>query len=231
MRSFVSLACIAFVLGGCSSWDKLSRASDDKAQQRADASPARAAAASPTAQRQPAAATARTAAFTTKPGAVFKNSYGNTLTVANVWGHFVEFRDQSGKDYLTYALLYSPDTKLRGNEHVMQAIDTLWPLAPGKTASAWVYNGEWAWKLSWRVVGPQTVQVPAGTFETWLIEHTEESLQGGYVGKTRSWYAPNIGWNVRYRSWQEYPYTTKKPEEWELTAAPASGSGSAAAAR
>jgi hypothetical protein len=235
MRRCVCLALAALLLlvTGCSR-DGGSGMFDGKSGQRADAGPARSPAPAPAAapQRQAAsAATPRTGAFTTRPGAVFKNSYGNTLTVANVWGHYVEFRDQNGNDYLSYALLFTPDTKLRGNEHVMQAVDNLWPLEAGKTASAWVYNAEWAWKLSWHVVGSETVQVPAGKFDTWIVEHTEESLQGGYVGKTRSWYAPSIGWNVRYRSWQEFPYSSKKPEQWELTAAPAARAPASASAR
>lgn len=222
------LGAALLALGGCAA---ISDMVDGLRQQNAAASPAQNQARqspAPTAKAQPAVATGRTGAFTTRPGAVYVNSYGNTLTVTNVWGHYIEFRDQRGTEYLSYALLYTPDTKLQGSEHVMQAVDRLWPLAAGKTASAWVYNNEWAWKLSWQVVGEERVSVPAGTFDAWVIEHTEESLQGGYTGKSRSWYAPSIGWNVQHRSWQQYPYSSKKPEEWQLTAAP-TGAGPAAA--
>lgn len=215
LLSAMALAPVALGLGGCSSWF-----GGEAEPPRAQASPAATPASGAPAQSQLAAAPGRSGPFTTKPGAAYENSYGNTLTVSNVWGNFVEFRDQNDNDYLSYALLYTPNTKLIGNEHVMKAIDGLWPLATGKTAEAWVYNTEWAWKLSWKVLGLERVTVPAGTFDAWLIEHTEESLQGGYVGKSRSWYAPTVGWNVRYRSWQQFPYSTEKPEEWELTAVP-----------
>lgn len=232
MRHLASLLCVtALALGGCSA---ISDLFGDDPPARADTAPARAADPAPRAQpapvatrtprnaarTRPAAAAAPTGAFTTRPGAVYENSYGNTLTVTNVWGHHVEFRDQNGNEYLSYALLHTPSARLIGSEGVLQAIDGLWPLAEGKEASAWVYNAEWAWKLSWRVLGRETVRVPAGTFETWVVEHTEESLQAGFVGKSRSWYAPAVGWNVRYRSWQERPYSLKKPDEWELTAIP-----------
>lgn len=231
-QSQVLLYGAVLALGGCSAVSSLF---DRQPQQSVAASPTQSQTSQspqrPGARAQPIAATGRTGAFTTRPGGVYENSYGNTLTVTNVWGHYIEFRDQQGNEYLSYALLYTPDTKLRGSEHVMQAIDSLWPLATGKSAEAWVYNAEWAWKLSWRVLGQERVQVPAGTFDAWLIEHTEESLQGGYVGKSRSWYAPSIGWNVRHSSWQQFPYSPKAPEEWELTAVPSGGAPASARAQ
>lgn len=200
MRQLQPLLGAAFLaLGGCSA---ISSLFDGQPRPGASISSSTAAA-----RAQPITAAGRTGAFTTRSGSVYENSYGNTLTVTNVWGHYVEFRDQWGNEYLSYALLYTPDTKLQGSEQVMQAIDSLWPLATGKSAEAWVYNGEWAWKLSWRVLGPERLRVPAGAFDAWVIEHTEESLQGGYVGKSRSWYAPSVGWNVQHRSWQQFPYS------------------------
>lgn len=160
----------------------------------------------------------KTGPFTTQPGAVYTNSLGNTVTVRRVEGHVVSFTNQAGAQFVSHALLYSRNPRVQGNETVYAAIDRLWPLAIGKTAEAWVYNADWAWHLQWKVTRHQAITVPAGTFDAWAIEHTETSMQDGYIGKSESWYAPSVGWNVRYRNWVETPSSTP-PSGWVLTSA------------
>lgn len=159
-----------------------------------------------------------TGPFTTRPGAIYTNSLGNTVTVRRVDGHIVSFTNQAGAEFVSHALLYSRNPRVRGNEAVYAAIDSLWPLAVGKTAEAWVYNADWSWHLQWKVTQHKTVTVPAGTFDAWAIEHTETSMHDGYIGKSETWYAPSIGWNVRYRNWVETQSSTP-PGGWVLTSA------------
>lgn len=155
-------------------------------------------------------------AFTTRAGLTVENSLGTTLKVLRVAGHRVEFRNDTGETFTSHAMLYAPNPKVIGDEGVLAAVDSLWPLAVGKTASAWVYNHDWAWQQSWRVVRRELVEVPAGTFEAWVIEHTERALGDGYEAKSETWYAPAIGWNVRYRAWTVTP-ATGQVDEWVLT--------------
>ena len=156
------------------------------------------------------------ALFTTKPGAVYTNSMGNTVTVKRVDGLRVTFANQNGAEFTSHALLYSANPKVTGNEDVYRAIDRLWPLAIGNTVEAWVYNADWAWQLQWKVARRETITVPAGTFDAWCIEHTETAIGAGYIGKSDTCYAPAVGWNVRYRNWVETPPGGAR-SEWTLT--------------
>ncbi len=156
------------------------------------------------------------ALFTTKPGAVYTNSMGNSVTVKSVHGLRVTFANQNGNEFTSYALLYSANPKVTGNEDVYRAINGLWPLAIGNTAEVWVYNADWAWQLQWKVARRETITVPAGTFDAWCIEHTETAIGAGYIGKSDTCYAPAVGWNVRYRNWVETPPGGAR-SEWILT--------------
>jgi hypothetical protein len=162
--------------------------------------------------------------FTTAAGSVFENSYGNVVSVTRVSGHKVEFRDRTGERFESYGMLFSPIPNVVGNPQAAAAVARLWPLKAGKAAQAWVYNGTWSWKLSWKVAAKEKIKVPAGTFEAWRIEQSESSLGGDYVARSETWYAPAIGWNVRYRSWVETP-RSNDVDEWVLTTAVSTAGG------
>jgi hypothetical protein len=78
-----------------------------------------------------------------------------------------------------------------------KAVDALWPLAPGKTASVSSRLEQRSWLLNFRVVGPEAVTVPAGHFDAWLIEVDETALSHVYRGVYRCWYAPEVGFIVK----------------------------------
>jgi hypothetical protein len=156
--------------------------------------------------------------FTTRPGSAYTNSLGNTLTVRRVDGLRVTFANQNGAEFTSHAMLYADNPKVRGNADVKAAIDQLFPLELGKTVEAWVYNADWAWQLQWKVAKRETITTPLGRFDAWLIEHTETAIGAGYIGRSDTWYAPAIGWNVRYKSWTESP-PGGESSQWELTRA------------
>ena len=160
--------------------------------------------------------------FTTRPGSSYTNSLGNTLTVRRVDGLSVTFANQSGAEFTSHALLYAGNPKVRGNEAVFAAIDQLFPLELGKSAEAWVYNSDWAWQLAWNVTRREPVTTPAGTFEAWLIEHTETAIGAGYIGRAETWYSPSVGWNLRHKSWTE-TQPSAPVSQWELTNARVGG--------
>ena len=76
-------------------------------------------------------------------------------------------------------------------------IDALWPLQPGKTASAETWRGPARWRLSLRVQGTDTVAVPAGHFAAWVIEVEETASTNDYKALFRCWYAPEAGFTVK----------------------------------
>jgi hypothetical protein len=55
---------------------------------------------------------------------------------------------------------------------------------------------------SWSVEGRQTVTVPAGTFDCWIIVWRARSLKGDWTGFERWWYSPEAQLYVR----MEYKY-------------------------
>lgn len=59
-----------------------------------------------------------------------------------------------------------------------------------------------AHNTSWLVVGRQTIRVPAGEFDTWVLERRTRSLKTEWTGFERIWYAPSVRNYVR----MEYRY-------------------------
>ena len=86
----------------------------------------------------------------------------------------------------------------------------------------WVYNSDWAWQLAWKVTRREPVTTPAGTFEAWLIEHSETAIGAGYIGAPETWYSPSVGWNLRHKSWTE-TQPSAPTSQWELTNARVGG--------
>jgi hypothetical protein len=55
---------------------------------------------------------------------------------------------------------------------------------------------------SWSVEGRQTISVPAGTFDCWVLVWRARSLKGNWTGFERWWYSPEAQLYVR----MEYKY-------------------------
>lgn len=54
------------------------------------------------------------------------------------------------------------------------SLRSLFPLSPNKSASYILMRTDGAWRRTWRVLGQQQITVPAGTFDTHVIELIEE---------------------------------------------------------
>ena len=75
----------------------------------------------------------------------------------------------------------------------------LWPLETGKAASflRTAPDGNKA-RVVIRVAGIETIETPAGTFETYLLDGRVEHLTGPrYSAQVRAWWAPGPGWVVK----------------------------------
>lgn len=59
----------------------------------------------------------------------------------------------------------------------------LFPLATGRSATYTSSSSNGFWRFNWRVLGEQRVTVPAGTFDVWVVEFTEDSITGGFRGE------------------------------------------------
>jgi len=101
---------------------------------------------------------------------------------------------------LTYAPWLAGCRNLGGNVDFNAAgADALWPLTPGKTAASDTRRNDLRWAISLRVKGRERVTVPAGTFDTWVIEIEEAASTQDYKAAFDCWYAPEIGFAVRRR--------------------------------
>ncbi|MBF0180561.1 MAG: hypothetical protein HQM03_11115 [Magnetococcales bacterium] len=78
---------------------------------------------------------------------------------------------------------------------------TLFPLQTGKSVE---FNREFmqdqklqVHKTSWIVLGQETVQVPAGRYDCWVLLWRSESLHSDWTGEEKLWYSPLVGNFVR----------------------------------
>ena len=80
-----------------------------------------------------------------------------------------------------------------------EGADALWPLQAGKAAKSETRRGENRWMIDLRIKGTERITVPAGTFDTWLIEIDETAASHSYKATIQCWYAPEVGFTVRRR--------------------------------
>lgn len=82
----------------------------------------------------------------------------------------------------------------------------LFPLAAGKNIvfrREYLASGELkVHRTSWAVEGRETIQVPAGEFDCWILMRRTRSLVSDWVGYERWWYSPEVQHYVRL----EYQY-------------------------
>ncbi len=80
-----------------------------------------------------------------------------------------------------------------------RSADALWPLELGKSVSYEVESGERRWSKSLRVAKREKITLPAGTFDTWVIEDNEKGISHDSQSVFQCWYAPEVGFVVRRR--------------------------------
>ncbi|GAB4376935.1 MAG: hypothetical protein Kow00114_40970 [Kiloniellaceae bacterium] len=77
----------------------------------------------------------------------------------------------------------------------------LFPLEVGKAVE---FTRRWAGK-AWRdrieVLGVERVSVPAGSFDTYVLLRRSEQLDGDWRAEQRVWYAPELGWVVKFEGY------------------------------
>jgi hypothetical protein len=125
---------------------------------------------------------------------------------------------RSGATASRYALLVEGDSDFvrQGGERLR----ALWPLELG--AQRWFQSyavGSTGFPGSWyetyTVVRRETVTVPAGTFDTYVIEWEEAGRESNTYRATNTyWYAPSVGYFVRFAA-DKVPYNELR--DWEAT--------------
>lgn len=89
-----------------------------------------------------------------------------------------------------YGLCFDPTATVTFDR---AAPDRLWPLAAGKEIPFETARNHQKWNAKLRVVGPEQITVPAGTFATWVIEQESVAVSHEYHAIYRCHYAPDPG--------------------------------------
>ena len=58
--------------------------------------------------------------------------------------------------------------------------------------------GGQSWKDQILVTGVEQIEVPAGRFDTYVLLRTSEQVGSDWRAEQRTWYAPELGWVVRF---------------------------------
>jgi hypothetical protein len=136
-------------------------------------------------------------------GTVYKYvGFQNTVLDSDGWR--VRFADQKGRRATRVGVFITddPDTPSKIDS---AALAKLWPLANGKKASLRVTSGTYVSRWDFNVIGQAQVAVPAGTFETYIVQAMQrpDSItdpQKQTVFAYTWWYAPEVAAVVKFET-------------------------------
>jgi hypothetical protein len=147
-------------------------------------------------------------------GTVIQTSAG-TQTVTAVNGYDVTLQNDvaGGGGFTTLHALVQrqPEASTSYNRG---AVERLWPLQVGKEANLSVVTQGGGRAIDYKVVRTEAVTVPAGTFQTYLIEKRERTSDNEYEARERMWYAPQIGYFAKYE--QDLIRGIDRRQPWDL---------------
>ena len=135
------------------------------------------------------------------PGATLLYSGGLTQTIDSVRGIRTFFTDNAHNQGATVGLFIIDNPK---NPRTVdeKALNAFWPLKLGNKATVAISQGQERWETTLRVVGADSVKLPAGKFATYVVE----GVQAPKLVKnpktptivTTWWYSPALGAVARF---------------------------------
>ena len=128
-------------------------------------------------------------------GTVIKTNLGGEFRFEGANGIYCNFSSRSGKRYSHYALLADDGTQLAARYG--KRVAEMWPLSVGKSTEIQFDEGGATWYFNYEVLRAERVTVPAGTFDTLVVLYTEQGLNG-FKGTRTYWYAPQVGYFVKF---------------------------------
>ncbi|HEX6120547.1 MAG TPA: hypothetical protein VFZ03_13945 [Dongiaceae bacterium] len=94
---------------------------------------------------------------------------------------------------------YVPDP-WADNENTNEAdIEPLFPLQVGKKVTFYRQPRNGRTFDTVEVVRTETLTLPFGAIDTYVIETTSKAMVGDWVGKATVWYAPSLRWQVQWQ--------------------------------
>jgi hypothetical protein len=129
------------------------------------------------------------------------DTFAQRITAATGWRTTFEDAEQRAGALLGFFIPDNPAEPLTVSKG---SLDGLWPLRVGVTTSLETSRGPLRWSWKFRVVDTERVQVPAGEFDTYVVEATQSTLVapagGAATTVTTYWYAPSVNAVVRLLS-------------------------------
>ena len=98
----------------------------------------------------------------------------------------------------------------------LAAYRAIFPLHVGKAVAFPRSLDQWHWSNRIEVVDTETLQLPSGPVDTYVIQSETRGLDNPFHARNRIWFAPGIGWNVRLQyqdsrgvsyAWQAMEFT------------------------
>jgi hypothetical protein len=128
--------------------------------------------------------------------------FKNTVLASNGWR--VRFADDSGRQ-ATHVAVFITDDPTHASQIDSVALAKLWPLEKGKETTVKIRAGSYVSRWMGHVVGQAQVAVPAGTFDTYVVQavqrpeaFTDDKKQTMFL--FTFWYAPSIAAVVQYET-------------------------------
>jgi len=125
----------------------------------------------------------------------------NGLIVSWIWG---------GRNFSSFAHVCM-DCVAAGIPPDGGVLGQLFPLEVGQAVA---FTRRWAghaWRDQIEVTGVERVEVPAGSYDTFVLLRRSEQTDGDWRAEQRVWYAPELGWVVKFEG-----YNTKGAgERWQ----------------
>lgn len=153
-------------------------------------------------------------AFSTPSGAPIK------VTIKKMDGVSIQQEQESAQGTITnenvgFGATLGTVSKEKMSDGEREAVAKLYPLKVGNSVRSG-HSGTTTSGFNWtamdklEVTGTEKVTVPAGTFETFVIETSMNNDR--WWGKNTCWYAPEIGYCAK-RKWR----SASSDSDWELT--------------
>ena len=128
--------------------------------------------------------------------------FRNTVLASDGWR--VRFADDSGRQ-ATHVAVFITDDPIQASKIDSAALTSLWPLETGKQATVMMRAGSYVTRWLFRVMGQQQVAVPAGTFDTYVVQAVQRPEKFTDPKKQTIfaftwWYAPAVAAVVKFET-------------------------------
>ncbi len=123
----------------------------------------------------------------------YKTERGRIGEVEDMLVHY-SWEGQPRRIYLFCIRCGSPDVVFD-----LAAYKAIFPLEVGKAVEFPRRIDQWHWINRIAVVDTETLRLPFGSVDAYVIQSETRGLDNPFHARNRIWFAPGIGWNVRFQ--------------------------------